>query len=407
MLKQTRFRDLFLIWVVWAVIIIGFPAVLDSRLELKRPDRALSWTPQETARTSQNNKPYLLDPFMNRQVSWDSEYYLSIATVGYDDPDTRTVDVPGQGEVYLNYAFFPLYPYLIKIVRFPLQILNLTPVATSTLAGVLVSLVSTFFGMLALYDLTRDELEESGALRAVFYLLIFPTGFFLAQVYTEGLFIALAFGALALARRRHLFWAAVLAFFATWTRAMGAVLVIPLAFAWWQATGGWRNFRFSSRVILKGLLVLAPVLAYGLWQLALGTQHGLVEDNWFGRSFLDWERFSAGVQVAFEQIIEGGNPQMRAYYLLEFFGVTLAIVACLATLKKYPGAALFGLVGLVITMTTGAPQSLIRYVLVVPSIYIFLSRLGRNTAFDRGWTLFSILLLGMQLMLFSADMWVA
>ncbi|MBZ0308313.1 MAG: hypothetical protein K8I82_19770 [Anaerolineae bacterium] len=407
MLKQTHLRNLFFTWLIWAVIIIGFPAVLDNRLELKRPDRALSWTPDETARNSQNNKPYLLDPFMNRQVAWDSEFYLSIAIAGYDDPDIRVVDIPDQGELSMNYAFFPLYPYVMKIVQVPLQIFNLTPIATSTLAGVLVSLVGTFFGMLALYDLARDELAESGAFRTAFYLIIFPTGFFLAQVYTEGLFIGLAFSSLALAHRKRLFWAAVLAFFATWTRAMGAVLVIPLVFAWLHEAGGWHNFRFSKRVALQSLLVSAPILAYGLWRLVLGTQHGLVEDHWFGRSFLDWERFLAGVQVAFEQIVDGRISQMRAYYLLEFFGVTLAIVACLATLKKYPGMALFGLVGLIITMTTGAPQSLIRYVLVVPSIYIFLSRLGRNTAFDRGWTIFSILLLGMQLMLFSADMWVA
>ncbi|MCB9455053.1 MAG: hypothetical protein H6671_03590 [Anaerolineaceae bacterium] len=407
MLKQPHLRNLLFTWLVWAVIVIGFPVLLDTRLELKRPDRALSWTPNETARNSQNGKIYLLDPFMNRQVSWDSEFYLSIATVGYDDPAISVVDIPGGERLSKNYAFFPMYPYTIRIVRFPLQIFGLTPIATSTLAGVLVSLVGAFFGMLALFDLARAELEESGAYRAVFYLLIFPTGFFLAQVYTEGLFIALAFGSLALARRKQLFWAALLAAFATWTRALGAVLIIPLALAWLDETGGWRNFRFSTQALLRGLLVLVPVLAYAVWYITLGVQHSLVEDHWFGRSFLDMERFSAGVQFAVEQIMDGGNPQMRAYYLLEFFGVGLAIVACLATLRRYPGVALFGLLGLAITITTGAPQSLIRYVLVVPSIYIFLSRLGRNTAFDRGWTVFSILLLGMQLMLFSVDMWVA
>lgn len=407
MLKQPHFRNLLLTWLVWAVIIIGFPVLLDTRLELKRPDRALSWTPNETARNSQNGKIYLLDPFMNRQVSWDSEFYLSIATVGYDDPAISVVEIPGGEGLSKNYAFFPMYPYAIGIVRLPLQIFGLTPIATSTLAGVLVSLVGTFFGMLAQFDLARSELEESGAYRAVFYLLIFPTGFFLAQVYTEGLFVGLAFGSLALARRRQLFWAALLAAFAAWTRALGAVLIIPLALAWLDETGGWRNIRFSTQALLRGLLVLVPVLAYALWYLTLGVQHGLVEDHWFGRSFLDMERFSAGVQFAVEQIMDGGNPQMRAYYLLEFFGVGLAIVACLATLRRYPGVALFGLIGMAITITTGAPQSLIRYVLVVPSIYIFLSRLGRNTAFDRGWTIFSILLLGMQLMLFSVDMWVA
>ncbi len=37
--------------------------------------------------------------------------------------------------------------------------------------------------MLALYDLTRDSLGENGGLRAAFYLVIFPTGFFLDNTF--------------------------------------------------------------------------------------------------------------------------------------------------------------------------------------------------------------------------------
>ena len=59
------------------------------------------------------------------------------------------------------------------------------------------------------------------------------------------------------------------------------------------------------------------------------------------------------------------------------------------------------------SLTSGAPQSLIRYVLGVPALYIALGRLGKNVVFDRAWSLASILLLGMEAMLFSFDMWVA
>jgi hypothetical protein len=47
-----------------------------------------------------------------------------------------------------------------------------------------------------------------------------------------------------------------------------------------------------------------------------------------------------------------------------------------------------------------------RYVLISPPLYIFLAYLGRNKAFDRIWTLASVLLLGMSAMLFAFDMWV-
>jgi hypothetical protein len=44
--------------------------------------------------------------------------------------------------------------------------------------------------------------------------------------------------------------------------------------------------------------------------------------------------------------------------------------------------------------------------LIAPSLYIFLAHLGGNKTFDRAWTIFSILLLGMQATLFAFDMWV-
>jgi len=226
-------RNLILIWLSWALIVIGFQTLVQERLQPNRPDRATEWTPNETARTSQRGKIYLLEPFMNNQVSWDSEFYLSIATAGYDDPAIRLVDIPGGQSYAMNYAFFPFYPLVMQIVRAPFTLLpGMTPIAASTLAGVLVALVGTLAGMLALYDLVRDRMGDEGGVRAAFYLLIFPTGFFLAQVYTEGLFIGLAFGCLALLHRQRLLPAAILAALATLTRSVGVFLVIPLALAW-------------------------------------------------------------------------------------------------------------------------------------------------------------------------------
>src|SRR6185295_19761517 len=101
------------------------------------------------------------------------------------------------------YAFFPLYPLMIRVLAFPLRVFGLDPIATATLAGVLISALGTLFGMLALFDLTRDSLGEEGALRAAFYLIVFPTGFFMVQVYTEGLFIGLSFMCLAMLKREN------------------------------------------------------------------------------------------------------------------------------------------------------------------------------------------------------------
>lgn len=274
MRSKPAVRAIILLWLAWAILIIGFQAVVDWRMDPQRPDNVLGWTASETTRTSQNDQPYLIEDFMNHQVSWDSEFYLSIATVGYDDPDVRVMTArrprnPAERtQAYsMNYAFMPVYPTAIRALAQPLRLFDLSAIARSTLAAVIVSLLGTLGAMLALYDLARDELGAEGGIRAAFYLLIFPSGFFLAQVYTEGLFVGLAFGSLALLHRKRWGWAALLAALATCTRAIGGLLIVPLALAWLEDYR--RDRQITRRLIHNALLTLAPLGAYGVWWHAL------------------------------------------------------------------------------------------------------------------------------------------
>jgi len=224
MIKNPSLRNLVMIWLGWAIVMVAFQRWVDLRVELKRPDHVLFWTAIETGAGSQRDKAYLSDPLLNRHVSWDSEFYLSVATVGYDDPAVRAIpssfksglgpyctagtDSDGHS---LSYAFFPIYPMATRLAALPLRLFRLTPIARSKLAAVIVSMLGALGGMIALYSMTRTSLGEEGGVRAGFYLLIFPSGFFLAQVYTEGLMIGLTFGALAFLLARRWGWAALLA----------------------------------------------------------------------------------------------------------------------------------------------------------------------------------------------------
>jgi hypothetical protein len=363
---------------------------------------------------------------MNRQVSFDSEYYLSIAVAGYGDEASHSMTTRGGQTLSLTYAFFPLYPFTVRAVAAPLSVLGMNPIATATLAGVIVSLLGTLVAMIALYDITRTELEDSGALRTAFYLLIFPSSFFLAMVFSEGLFVGLAFGSLALMRRRQLLLAGILAALATWTRSIGLLLIIPLALSW-LTTFDWSVVRarlgrppvfdptldrpvqpLSLRTVGAGIVaILLPIAAYFIWQRALGREFNIVEEQWFGRALFDFDSVRDGWQYAIDQIISGEFLARRAWYLMEIASVVLAAIACLGIARRYPIIALFSLMALVFPLTTGWPQSLIRYVLAVPALYIFLGRLGRSTAFDRIWTVASVMVLSMQAGLFAWDMWVA
>jgi hypothetical protein len=397
-------RRIVLIWAAWAIILLGFQTLVQERYQPDRPDYATEWTANETRRNSQDDKPYLVEPFMNNQVSWDSEFYLSIATAGYDDPIVRLVTTP-QGDYAMNYAFFPLYPLIISVIRQPLLLLGLSPIGASVLGGVLISLVGTLAGMIALYSIAREHLRAPAAVFAAYSLLIFPSGFFLAQVYTEGLFIGLAFGCLALVRRRQWVLAGVLAALATWTRSVGVFLVLPLAWAWlsaWRAAGMPRGAS-----LLTGAAILLPVAAYAIWQAAIGMPFDAVQTSWFGRQFLNVDQFLPGMERAITAIVRGENSAMRVYFIIEFASVALAALACALTARRYPMIALFSAIALIFAVTSGSPQSWVRYVLVIPSLHLLLARWSERESFERAWTLGSILLLAMQTTLFTYDMWVA
>ena len=96
---------------------------------------------------------------MNNQVAWDSEYYLAIAVGGYDDPATDLVGPP-DNQITKSYSFLPFYPMLIRLFAIPLSLFGLNPIATATLAGVIVSALGALGAMFALYDLTYDSLGE-------------------------------------------------------------------------------------------------------------------------------------------------------------------------------------------------------------------------------------------------------
>jgi hypothetical protein len=469
-MNKIAFRKIFLVWLAWALIVIAFQVLATARFQPVFPDKAQEWTATYTLpATYQIGRPYLVEPFMNNQVCWDSEYYISIALGGYDDPKVPHLTPFGSttywqdgmligGNRYngeslsLNYAFFPLYPWAMWVFVQPLKLIGLNLTATATLAGVIVSALGALLAMLSLYDLTSDSLGDEGAMRAAFYLLIFPTGFFLVQVYTEGLFVGLAFSCLAMLRRGKWLPAAILGAAATLTRAVGVALVIPMALTWFR-TGDWLDIDLEWRQIYywwkeswralflavrkifrsifrihkpddpewswlrkelvvvvsfgKMLLAFAPLIAYLVWKFShLGLSFDIVETNYFGRGFLDFGSAYYNWAGAFHSMFVH-LPERSAYFLTEFIGLIIGVVTCFTCIKYYPEIAFFSLAVLLISWGSGPAQGIIRYILGAPAVFVMLARWGKNSVFDRAWTVASILLMGLLAMLFAFNFWVA
>jgi len=415
---HDRLRTIILIWLGWSVVILAYQAFAPARLPLARPDHATSFSAEETGANRHQGRPYLSGTFLNSSVAWDSEYYLSIALHGYDDPRMRAVSpastaeaplagLKGQHPTWtsLNYAFFPLYPYAMRLLAVPLGLLGLAPLAAATLAGVVISLLGALIAILALADIAEAD-NPGGGVRAGFYFLIWPAAIFLAQVYTEGLFAGLSFGALAMLGRRKWLFAALLATLATWTRATGGLLLIPLVWTWLQ-DGGLGQLKSGPRRQAWTSLALAcaPAAAYLAWRLSLGAGFIYVETAYFGRGLL---RVSETIQ-SFAQLwdfLGASGPQARAYYAVEGFAVIAALASSAIIIRRAPAIGLYGLAVLGVALTSGAAVGFPRYVIAIPALFLAPARWGRSIAFDRIWSLGNILVLATYALAFSADFWV-
>jgi hypothetical protein len=405
--NNKTLRNLIFIWLSWFLILYAFQWLVQTRLDIKRPDYAVFWSATETLKNSNKGKIYLEEPFLNRQVAWDSEYYLGIAVGGYDDPAAGRAEDPETGIAWpKNYSFFPVYPYLVKLFMIPMSGFGLTPIANAALAGVIVALLGTLAGLIALWDMTRAYFDQEDALRAGFYLLIFPSAFFFAQVYTEGLFIGLAFWTLALSKRKQWFWAGILALVASWTRAHGGLLFIPLGLAWLRALD-WKNLRglLTWARFAEGAWSLLPLLGYLAWRNShLGEGWAALQSFYFGRGVLTLQSSIASWLQSYQYALTANSALI--YFSMEVGCVVIALIASLALLKVDPEVAAFSLAVVVFSAFSGSAQSEARYMLVAPALAIFLAMLGRNKVFDRAWVILSLLLMGMSVMLYSFDMWV-
>jgi hypothetical protein len=220
---------------------------------------ALVWAPAPARRLIGSAYDPASDHLFRTFSQWDARWFLQISLHGYE-------------EVPQAAAFFPLYPALVH---------GLAWVTGSELvAGVLLSLAAGAVAAWVLAELARPLLGRHAARDAVLYLALYPIGFVLTSLYSDGLFLALAAGAYLAATRGRPMAAGVLGGLATGTRLLGLALLPALALVLWRG----RDARSLARL---APLLLIPA-AVGLYALYLDWRLG---DPWaFTSAQADWNR---------------------------------------------------------------------------------------------------------------------
>ena len=204
-----------------------------------------------------------LGSLFNPWGHWDGVWYIKIATSGYADGDGST-------------AFFPLYPMLLRYVGVVMH-------GNLLITGIVISLLCYAGSVWLLWRLVRMDFDEQLASRAVIYLAIGPLSFFLQAVYTESLFLLLTLACFVFAREGRWRLAGVMGLLATLTRSTGVLLLIPMAYYYYEKRG-WKLKKTDSHVanmlmVVEGLLVWMTYLA-----LAFGKPFS------FSTAQKQWER---------------------------------------------------------------------------------------------------------------------
>ncbi len=335
----------------------------------------------------------LLDVFGSR---WDTGFYVSIAEEGYRF----------QGVPLPSVAFFPLLPLLMR---------GLTAlVGDAVLAGVLISNGALLLATLLLYRLVAESWDQGVAERTVWYLLIFPTAFFGAAIYTESLFLLLAVGTFFLARRGLWESAGLLGLAAALTRFTGLILAPALLVEWldrwWRARKGDGKRPPLWGLLAPGLVPLGTLAYMAYLDRTFGDPLAFVH----GAAAWGREPRSPLITVAelFRAPAEGWGRALLAGHIhvdnwMDFLFVLgfLALGLVLLGRKRW-GEATFVLLGAAIPFGSGLLMSQRRYMWVLFPAFILLAQWGRRPWVDRAITVLFLLGLALYTALFANGYWV-
>ncbi len=365
--------------VVWGAGLLGYVLVT-----------AVAWLPFEQSR----NPPGSLGGVLESWHRWDTTWYVMIAESGYHG-DTRSA------------AFFPLYPLLIRGVS------SVLPIGAFP-AALLVSVLACAAALVLVHRLATETVGAEAAGRTVFYLLAFPTGFFLMAGYNESLFVALCAGSLYCVRRGHWWLAGALGGLASGTRLAGVLLMLAFGYEYLRQ----RRRRVDALGILLVPLGLVGYSAYCWVTFHDPLYFQRVQEVWFRSGFrLPWLTV---VDVA--RLIAGTRPLLSPTEIRNVInlGTALGVLALLylaldgrwrlgrehAYLVVFAAADI--MLPLVSPIHADYPLSSVwRFALECLPVFMVLAKMGRHRGFDRFYLMAALPVQGVMVLTFVQNQFVA
>jgi hypothetical protein len=321
---------------------------------------------------------------------WDAPHYLDLVVFGYRAVDNGDLFGPNgyrsvyPGDLPLYIVFYPLFPWLATGVNALLS----NPV----LSAFVVSTVASLFVAPLMYRLVREDEGPDVALRAAWFLLIFPTAYFLHIGYTESIFLALVLGSFLAARTRHWVLAGLLGGLAALTRINGLVLLLALPA---EALTQWfEQPRTERRLQLEWLAIGFVAVGFGIYLLLNQAVYGdpftflrIQHEHWYKQLAPPWE----GIGSAFHWFSDPKLENALMYGATELGAVALGLVAVVVAAVRFRPAWFAWTAGNWLLFTSTAfLLSVPRYTLTLFPMMVAMALVARNR-----WVLISLSVLSL------------
>lgn len=282
-------------------------------------------------------------------AQWDGGHYFDIASRGYLEQ--------------ADYAFFPLYPLLTKIISYVFF-------GNILLSGLIVANISFLAFLLVFYRYICKNASQKEAWTTIITFLLFPTTFFAVSFYSESVFLLLIVLVFTFIKSKNLFLAAILSSFAYLARFVGVFLAISVFYVYFE--GIKFEVKNLGRKFFYTWISFFGFLFYGLYlQVSTNDPFRFLSAQTF------WQRSSSDpfstIFSYFWAFIIGHNRPINDYF--DFLAVLVFSSILILGIKKISAPLwIFSMLVILIPASTSTLTSMPRYVLASIGAFVIIGK---------------------------------
>lgn len=295
--------------------------------------------------------------FFASMCKWDCQWYLTIINDGYD---LHTRASPKIWKGLANWAFFPLYPIIVKMLVWVTGF-------SAVVIGVVLNQIIVLLSLMVFYLYLKLFVDELNSRFGVVLLAFSPFSVYFSSLYTEALFLLLSLLSFYFMRTNRLLLSAICGGFLSATRPIGVMFSLP--FFGHQVLHTKLTVKSAIKIILLSFISISGLLIYMFYLHIhvgdfLAFQH--IQKGW-GRHGIDTQNL--GKQV---------GKMIGDTHNFLFFAISVAMSIYLLA-KKHFAEALFNLLCILPGAMTGTMMSEGRFCGTLFTLYFGIVIMARKS----------------------------